>query len=77
MTVNSMVRYGGGATALAGALRIVSSFIPYEVGSVSLEWFYLLIDVSLLLGLLSLFIYHHEQCRFRPRLCHRRPEALD
>ena len=46
---------------LAGALRIISSFVPYNAASVPLECFYLLIDVCLLLGLLSLYFYQHEQ----------------
>ena len=61
MTLTSLVRYGSLAAMLAGALRIISSFVPYNAASVPLEWFYLVIDVCLLLGLLSLYLYQHEQ----------------
>ena len=61
MTLTRLVRYGSLAAMLAGALRTISSFIPYNAASVPLEWFYLLIDVCLLLCLLSLYLYQHEQ----------------
>ena len=61
MTLTRLVRYGSLAAMLAGALRTISAFIPYNAASVPLEWFYLVIDVCLLLGLLSLYLYQHEE----------------
>ena len=46
---------------LAGALRLAASFIPYSNSNVKLELLYLIIDVLLLLGLLGIYAYQHEQ----------------
>jgi hypothetical protein len=54
-----LIRLGGLAALLAGALRTVASFIPYAQPGVLMEWFYLVIDVLLLLGLLGIYGYQH------------------
>ena len=43
-----------------GALRIVSSFVPYEAGSVALEALYGVIDLCLLSGLLAVYVANAE-----------------
>lgn len=40
---------------------MAASFIPFSSGSVKLELLYLIIDVLLLLGLLGIYAYQHEQ----------------
>lgn len=61
MSSATLIRLGGLAAALAGALRIISAFVPYSKNSVGLELFYLVIDVLLLLGLLGIYGYQHAQ----------------
>jgi hypothetical protein len=62
MPTVTLIRLGGLAAILAGALRIGSSFIPYSAAqpSVALEVLYLVIDVLILLGLLGIYGYQHE-----------------
>ena len=62
MPTLTLIRLGGLAAILAGALRIGSSFIPYSASkpSVTLELLYLVIDVLILLGLLGVYGYHNE-----------------
>lgn len=41
--------------------RIIFTFVPHRKDSVALELFYLVIDVSLLFGLLALYFCQHER----------------
>lgn len=61
MSAATLIRLGGLAAMLAGALRMAASFIPYSSASVQLELLYLVIDLLLLLGLLGIYAYQHEQ----------------
>lgn len=61
MSSERLIRLGGLAAMLAGVLRVGASFIPYTKSGVALELLYLTIDVLLLLGLLGLYTYQHEQ----------------
>ena len=53
---SSLVRFGASAAVVAGALRIASSFIPYEANSAPLETLYAVIDVGLMFGLMAIYI---------------------
>jgi hypothetical protein len=61
MTSAKLIRLGGRAALLAGVLRTGASFIPSTPPGVALELFYLVIDVLLLLGLLGIYAYQHEE----------------
>jgi hypothetical protein len=61
MSPTDLIRLGGLAAALAGLLRVIASFIPATKPGPALEVFYLMIDVLLLLGLLGVYGYQHEQ----------------
>jgi hypothetical protein len=50
-----LVRLGALAAVVAGALRIASTFIPYEAGSAPLETFYGVIDLGLMFGLMAVY----------------------
>ncbi len=52
----ALVRIGAAAAILGGALRIVSTFVPYEADSVPLEALYGLIDVCLMFGLIAVYV---------------------
>lgn len=56
MTSNGLVRVGAVAAVIGGALRIVSTFIPYEADSAPLEALYGVIDVCLMLGLIAVYL---------------------
>lgn len=60
MSSATLIRLGGMAAMLAGALRIVFTFVPYRKDSVALEVFYLVIDVALLFSLLAIYFCQHE-----------------
>jgi hypothetical protein len=62
MPTLTLIRLGGLAAILAGALRMGTSFIPYSASkpSVALELLYLVIDVLILLGLLGVYGYQNE-----------------
>ncbi len=55
-----LVRVGALAAILGGALRIVSSFIPYEANSAPLEALYAVIDVCFVFGLIAIYITSAE-----------------
>ena len=59
MSLTGLIRFGGIAAMLAGVLRTAASFIPYSKPTVAMEWFYLVIDVLLLLGLLGIYVHPH------------------
>jgi hypothetical protein len=52
----ALVRAGAAAAIIAGALRIVSTFIPYEPNSPGLEALYGVIDLGLMFGLIAVYI---------------------
>ena len=51
-----LARVGALAAILGGALRIVSSFIPYEANSAPLEALYGVIDVCFVFALIAIYI---------------------
>ncbi|HOZ26409.1 MAG TPA: hypothetical protein PLH23_18795 [Hyphomonadaceae bacterium] len=55
-----LVRFGAVAAVIGGGLRIVSSFVPYEAGSATLETLYGVIDLCLLFGLLAVYVASAE-----------------
>lgn len=55
-----LARFGAAAAVVGGALRIVSSFVSFEANSASLEALYGVIDLSLLFGLLAIYIVSAE-----------------
>lgn len=60
MTHVGLVRAGAAAAVVAGGLRIVSTFIPYEADSAPLEALYGVIDVGLLFGLVGVYVVSAE-----------------
>lgn len=56
----ALVRAGAVAAIAAGALRIVSTFIPYEPNSAGLETLYGVIDLGLMFGLVAVYIASAE-----------------
>lgn len=60
MTHAGLVRVGAAAAVIAGVLRIVSTFIPYEADSAPLEALYGVIDVGLLFGLVAVYVVSAE-----------------
>lgn len=50
-----LIRPGALAAIAAGALRIVSTFIPYQAESVGLEALYGVIDLGLMFGLVAVY----------------------
>lgn len=57
-----LIRLGGLAAILAGALRTIASFLPAsKPPNAALELFYLAIDVLLLFGILGVYGYQHEK----------------
>ena len=55
-----LVRAGAMAAVVGGALRIVSTFIPYEPNSPGLEALYGVIDLGLMFGLVAVYIASAE-----------------
>lgn len=56
----ALVRVGAVAAVVAGVLRIVSTFIPYEPNSPGLEALYGVIDLGLMFGLVAVYIASAE-----------------
>ena len=56
----ALVRVGAAAAIVAGALRIASTFIPYEPNSAGLETLYGVIDLGLMFGLVAIYIVSAE-----------------
>jgi hypothetical protein len=56
----ALVRVGAAAAVVAGALRIVSTFIPYEANSAGLEALYGVIDLCLMFGLVAVYVASAE-----------------
>ena len=57
----SLKTFGAAAAIAGGGLRIISTFIPYEAGSASLEALYGVIDLCLLFGLLGVYLATAEK----------------
>ena len=55
-----LVRAGAAAAVVGGALRIVSTFIPYEANSPELEALYGVIDLGLMFGLVAIYLASAE-----------------
>lgn len=51
-----LMRFGAWAAMAAGALRIASTFIPYEASSAPLETLYAVIDLGLVFGLIAIYL---------------------
>ena len=56
-----LIRWGGLAALLAGALRVAISFWPSSNPNVALELLYLLIDLLILFGILGVYGFLGEQ----------------
>jgi hypothetical protein len=55
-----LVRFGAWAAVAGGALRMASTFIPYEAASAPLETLYGVIDLCLLFGLIAVYVANAE-----------------
>jgi hypothetical protein len=55
LNCTTLIRWGGLATVLAGALRAAASFWPSSEPDVALELLYLLIDIRILFGILGVY----------------------
>lgn len=56
-TAGAALRAGAAVGGVAGALRIVSAFVPYSANSLPLEAFYAVIDLGLLFGTIAVYLY--------------------
>ena len=56
-----LVKLGALASTVSGALRIASTFIPYQPESAALEALYGVIDLGLMFGLVGLYIANAER----------------
>ena len=56
-----LVKLGALASTVSGALRIASTFIPYQPGSPALETLYGVIDLGLMFGLVALYLANAER----------------
>lgn len=56
-----LVKLGALASTVSGALRIASTFIPYQAESPTLEALYCVIDLGLMLGLIALYLANAER----------------
>ena len=56
-----LMKLGGGAAIVGGALRVASSFIPYTPETWWLELTYAIIDYSLLVGILAIYLRFANQ----------------
>lgn len=51
-----LMRVGAWAAMAAGALRIATTFIPYEANAAPLETLYAIIDLGLVFGLIAIYL---------------------
>jgi hypothetical protein len=56
MRTETLWRLGAGAAVIGGVLRVAAAFIPYTPQSWALEALYAAIDLSLLVGLATLYL---------------------
>jgi hypothetical protein len=61
MSNEQLIRWGGVAAILAGALRTAASFWPSTEPGVALEVSYLVIDLLILFGILAIYGFQSEQ----------------
>lgn len=61
MSTRTLVRLGALAAVAAGVLRAVSAFVPATVTLDTLEWFYLVIDILLMFGVIAVYSYQHAE----------------
>ena len=61
MSSQQLIRWGGLAAMLAGALRTAASFLPPADPGVALEILYLVIDILLLFGILGIYAFQHDR----------------
>jgi len=57
----ALVKLGAFASTVSGALRIISTFIPYHPETAPLEALYGAIDLGLMFGLLALYLANAER----------------
>lgn len=57
MTAPALFRLAGLAAILAGGLRVLASFIPYNADSLALELLYLVIDLGLVFAIVGLYLW--------------------
>jgi len=61
VTNQQLIRRGGAAAVLAGALRTTTAFWPSPEPSVALEVLYLVIDILILFGILGVYSFQSEE----------------
>lgn len=61
MSSQQLIRWGGLAAMLAGALRTAASFFPSAEPGVALEILYLVIDVLILFGIFGIYAFQHDR----------------
>jgi hypothetical protein len=54
--MKSLIKWGAMAAVVGGTLRLVATFIPYAPNNAALESLYGVIDVSLMFGLIALYL---------------------
>lgn len=59
--MKSLISFGAAAAILAGFLRILAVFIPYQYQNAWLETLYAVIDIGLLFGLIAMYLTVGEQ----------------
>ena len=62
MSTHILIKLGALAAIAAGLCRIVAAILPTGLDLVGLEWFYLVIDILLMLGLVGVYAYQHSEC---------------
>lgn len=61
MTKTRLLRLGGLAAVVAGVLRIGAALVPTTAPAAPREWLYLIIDVSIMFGLVAVYAYQHAE----------------
>jgi hypothetical protein len=61
MSSATLIRLGGLAAIFAGILRGTNSFIPTDAPSTAVAILYLLTDIFLLFGIISLYGFQHQE----------------
>ena len=61
MTQGLLLRLGAISAMLAGILRIGASFLDYSELTPAREVLYLAIDLCILFGVVTIYLYQHEQ----------------
>jgi hypothetical protein len=63
MTSANLIRLGGLAAILAGILRGVNSFVPSNAPSDAIAILYLLTDIFILFGIISMYGFQHQESK--------------